>query len=121
MIRAQIQIAQEEYMNKALADSTSVAVLGQGVSLNRVLYSEGGIALRVDLCVNRGLSGSLAVLQKAIAQVAAESGIYSVASLGSIDERRVVETVANNDIEQWKKDRTRKLLSSNFSFDKYSV
>ncbi|MDI9870336.1 LysM peptidoglycan-binding domain-containing protein [Flectobacillus roseus] len=119
MIRAQIQIAQEEYMNKALSDATGIGIFGQQVPLNRILFSEGGIALRVDLAVNRGLSGSLAVLQKAVTQAASSQGIYSASGLGSIDERSVVQAVINNDVEQWKKDRTQKLLNSSFSFDKY--
>ena len=119
MIRAQIQIAQEEYMNKALSDATGIGIFGQLVPLNRILFSEGGIALRVDLAVNRGLSGSLAVLQKAVTQAASSQGIYSASGLGSIDERSVVQAVINNDVEQWKKDRTQKLLNSGFSFDKY--
>lgn len=119
MIRAQIQIAQEEYMNKALSDTTGIGIFGQQVPLNRILFSEGGIALRVDLAVNRGLSGSLAVLQKAVTQAASSQGIYSASGLGSIDERSVVQAVINNDVEQWKKDRTQKLLNSGFSFDKY--
>ncbi|MDI9882096.1 LysM peptidoglycan-binding domain-containing protein [Flectobacillus longus] len=119
MIRAQIQIAQEEYMNKALSDATGIGIFGQQVPLNSVLFSEGGIALRVDLAVNRGLSGSLAVLQKAVTQAASSQGIYSASGLGSIDERSVVQAVINNDTEQWKKDRTQKLLSSGFSFEKY--
>lgn len=119
MIRAQIQIAQEEYMNRALSDATGIGIFGQQVPLNRILFSEGGIALRVDLAVNRGLSGSLAVLQKAVTQAASSQGIYSASGLGSIDERSVVQAVINNDVEQWKKDRTQKLLNSSFSFDKY--
>jgi len=119
MIRAQIQIAQEEYMNKALSDATGIGIFGQQVPLNRILYSEGGIALRVDLAVNRGLSGSLAVLQKAITQTASAQGIYNASGLGAIDERSVVQAVINNDAEQWKRDRTQKLLNSSFSFDKY--
>lgn len=119
MIRAQIQIAQEEYMSKALSDATGIGIFGQQVPLNRILFSEGGIALRVDLAVNRGLSGSLVVLQKAVTQAASSQGIYSASGLGSIDERSVVQAVINNDTEQWKKDRTQKLLSSGFSFEKY--
>jgi hypothetical protein len=53
--------------------------------------------------VNRGLSGSLAVLQKAVTQAASSQGIYSASGLGSIDERSVVQAVINNDVEQWKK------------------
>ena len=118
MIRAQVAVALEEYVNRAVSDNTALLIFNQNVSLNRFLYSEGGIALRVDLAVNRGLSGSLAALQKAVIQVCSQSGIYSVAELPNIDEQSVVQAVANNDVESWKKARVQKLLSSNFSFSK---
>lgn len=118
MVRAQIAVALEEYVNRAVSDNTSILIFNQNVSLNRFLYSEGGIALRVDLAVNRGLNGSLAALQKAVMQVCSQSGIYSVAELSNIDEQSIVQAVANNDIESWKKARVQKLLSSDFSFSK---
>jgi hypothetical protein len=118
MIRAQVAVALEEYVNRAVSDNTAILIFNQNVSLNRFLYSEGGIALRVDLAVNRGLGGSLAALQKAVTQVCSQSGIYSVIELPNIDEQSVVQAVANNDVEAWKKARVQKLLSSNFSFSK---
>ncbi len=118
MIRAQVQIALDEYVNKALAPTATVSVLGQAVPLNKILYSAGGSALRVDLSVNRGIQGAATILQKAIGQVAAEMGINAVAALSSIDDRRVVETVANNETEPARKERVHKLLSSGFSFEK---
>lgn len=118
MIRAQVAIALEEYLNKALAETTSVVILGQTVSLNRIIYSEGGIALRVDLCINRGLSGSLVILKKAIEQVANQSGIFVVGALSTIDERAVVQAVVNNEVDPNRRPRINALLNGNFSFDK---
>lgn len=118
MIRAQVAIALEEYLNKALAETTSVIILGQTVSLNRILFSEGGIALRVDLCINRGLSGSLIILKKAVEQVATQSGIFVVSALSAIDERAVVKAVANNEVDPTRRARVTILLNGNFSFDK---
>jgi LysM repeat protein len=118
MIRAQVAIALEEYLNKALADSTSVIILGQTVSLNRVIYSEAGTVLRVDLCVNRGLTGSLAILKKAIEQVANQSGIFVVSGLSMIDEQLVVKAVVNNEVDPNRRPRLNNILNGTFSFDK---
>jgi murein DD-endopeptidase MepM/ murein hydrolase activator NlpD len=115
MIRSQVEIALEEYVFKALSPNVMILLNGVNVPLNTLLHTQGGFALRVDLCVNRGLGGSLIVLKKAIEQVISETGIQDYAKL---NERRVVEVVANNDIEAWKKQRVLKLLNSDFDFGK---
>ncbi|MEA5458456.1 LysM peptidoglycan-binding domain-containing protein [Arcicella sp. LKC2W] len=113
MIRSQVEIALEEYVLKALSPTQMIVINGVNIALNQILKTQGGFALRVDLCVNRGLGGSLIVLKKAIEQVVAESGIKD---LSKINEKRVVEMVAQNDIEAWKKQRVLKILNSGFSF-----
>lgn len=113
MIRSQVEIALEEYVLKALSPTQMIVINGVNIALNQILRTQGGFALRVDLCVNRGLGGSLIVLKKAIEQVVAESGI---SDLSKINEKRVVEVVAQNDVEAWKKQRVLKILNSDFSF-----
>ncbi|MDZ7897871.1 MAG: LysM peptidoglycan-binding domain-containing protein [Arcicella sp.] len=115
MIRSQVEIALEEYVFKALSPNVSLLINGVNIPMNTVLRSQGGFALRTDLCVNRGLGGSLIVLKKAIEQVIAEMGTIDYAK---INERRVVEVVAMNDNDTWKKQRVLKLLKSGFSFSK---
>jgi LysM repeat protein len=115
MIRSQVEIALEEYVFKALSPNVSILLNGINVPLNTLLRTQGGFALRTDLCVNRGLGGSLIVLKKAIDQVIAETGMTDYSK---INERRVVEVVAMNDTETWKKQRVLKLLDSGFSFNK---
>jgi murein DD-endopeptidase MepM/ murein hydrolase activator NlpD len=115
MIRSQIEIALEEYVLKALSPNVSILLNGVPVPLNTILFTAGGFALRVDLCVNRGLGGSLIVLKKAIEQVVSETGIKDYTK---INERRVVEIVAMNDTDTWKKQRVLKLLESGFGFGK---
>ena len=115
MIRSQVEIALEEYVLKALSPSQLIFINGANYNLNQIVRTQGGFALRVDLCVNRGLGGSILVLKKAIEQIIFETGITD---LNNIDERKIVEFVANNDLEAWKKQRVLKLLSSGFSFDK---
>lgn len=51
--------------------------------------------------------------KKAIEQVISETGIKDYSQL---NERRVVEVVAMNDLEAWKKQRFLKLLESGFGF-----
>lgn len=115
MIRAQVEIALEEYVLKALSPNVMVVINGKNVALNQILTTQGGFVLRVDLSVNRGLGGSLIVLKKAIEQVVSETGI---SDLANINERRVVEVLAQNDAEAWKRDRVMKVLNSGFSFVK---
>lgn len=115
MICVQVEIALEEYVFKAVSSSVMISIFGNAYSLNQIMSTEGGIAFRVDLAVNRGLSGSLAVLKKAIEQVLSESGSSDISSL---DERNIVEKVAMNDVEAWKKQRVLKILDSGFSFEK---
>ena len=115
MIRSQVEIALEEYVLKALSPNVSILLNGVNIPLNTLIHTQGGFALRVDLCVNRGLGGSLIVLKKAIEQLISETGIQDYAQL---NERRIVEIVANNDVETWKKQRVLKLLSSGFSLEK---
>jgi LysM repeat protein len=115
MIRSQVEIALEEYVFKALSPNVSILLNGINVPLNTLLRTQGGFALRTDLCVNRGLGGSLIVLKKAIDQVIAETGITDYTKM---NERRVVEVLAMNDTDTWKKQRVLKLLDSGFSFSK---
>jgi peptidoglycan endopeptidase LytF len=115
MIRSQVEIALEEYVLKALSATQLIQINGQNIPLNQIIRTQGGFALRVDLCVNRGLGGSLIVLKKAIEQVIAENNLTNLANL---NERRLVEVVAMNDIEAWKKQRVLKILDSGFSFIK---
>ncbi|WP_026995229.1 LysM peptidoglycan-binding domain-containing protein [Flectobacillus major] len=116
MIRAQVEIALEEYVLKAVSPTVMLNFKGQSVPLNNVLKTEGGFALRIDLCVNRGLTGSLSVLKTAIEKVAQESGITTAVGLAKINERRVVEVLAMNETDTLKRDRTLKLLNEGFSF-----
>jgi LysM repeat protein len=115
MIRSQVEIALEEYVFKALSPNVSIMINGVTILLNTLLRTQGGFALRVDLCVNRGIGGSLIVLKKAIEQVISETGVQDYTKL---NERRVVEIVAMNDTDVLKKQRVLKLLSSGFSFAK---
>jgi peptidoglycan endopeptidase LytF len=115
MIRSQVEIALEEYVLKALSPTQLIFINGKNYILNQLIRTPGGFALRVDLSVNRGLGGSILVLKKAIEQIIAETGIKD---LSNIDERKIVEVVAANDLESWKKQRVLKLLSSNFAFNK---
>ena len=115
MIRSQIEIALEEYVFKALSPTVSIQLNGISVPLNTLLRTQGGFTLRVDLCVNRGLGGSLIILKKAIEQVISESKIQDYSQ---INESRIVEVVAMNDVEAWKKQRVLKLLNSGFGFGK---
>jgi len=73
MVRAQVELALEEYVMKAVAPTVKVNVNGVLMALNEILKTEGGFAIRIDLAVNRGLTGSLSPIQAAITQVAKES------------------------------------------------
>ena len=115
MIRSQVEIALEEYVLKSLSPTQLIFINGANYNLNQLIRTQGGFALRVDLCVNRGLGGSILVLKKAIEQIILETGI---SDLSNIDERKIVEVVAANDLESWKKQRVLKLLNSGFSFNK---
>ena len=115
MIRSQVEIALEEYVLKALSPTQLIFINGVNYPLNQIIKTQGGFALRVDLCVNRGLTGSILVIKKAIEQIITETEIND---LSKIDEREIVKVVAANDTESWKKQRVLKLLSSDFSFSK---
>ena len=115
MIRSQVEIALEEYVLKALSPTQLIFINGNNYNINQIIQTQGGFALRVDLCVNRGFGGSILVLKKAIEQIINETGITD---LSNIDERKIVEAVASNDLEAWKKQRILKLLNSGFSFNK---
>ncbi|MFY7826328.1 MAG: LysM peptidoglycan-binding domain-containing protein [Flectobacillus sp.] len=116
MIRAQVELALEEYVLKALAPSVKINVNGVVLPLNEILKTEGGFAIRVDLAVNRGLTGSLLPIQTAVNQVAKESKLTSGMQLAKINERRVVEVLAQNETDVLKKQRILKLLDGSFSF-----
>ncbi len=115
MIRSQVEVAMEEYVLKALSPNQLIFINGANYNLNQIIKSKGGFALRVDLCVNRGLGGSILVLKKAIEQMIAEGNL---SDLMKIDERKLVQKIADNDVEAWKKQRILKLLDSGFGFDK---
>jgi LysM domain len=115
MIRSQVEVAMEEYVLKALSPNQLIFINGANYNLNRLIRTQGGFALRVDLCVNRGLGGSILVLKKAIEQMIAENNL---SDLTQMDERRLVQKIADNDVEAWKKQRILKLLESGFGFEK---
>jgi LysM domain len=115
MIRSQVEIALEEYVLKALSPTQLIFINGVNYNLNQIIRTQGGFVLRVDLCVNRGLGGSILALKKAIEKIISETGI---SDLSNINEQKIVEVVAENDLEAWKKQRVLKLLNSGFSFNK---
>lgn len=115
MIRSQVEIALEEYVLKALSPTQLIFINGVNYNLNQIIRTQGGFALRVDLCVNRGLGGSILTIKKAIEQLIAENNL---SDLSHIDEKILVQKIADNDIESWKKQRILKLLNSGFSFEK---
>jgi LysM domain len=115
MIRSQVEVAMEEYVLKALSPNQLIFINGANYNLNQLIGTQGGFALRVDLCVNRGLGGSILVLKKAIEQIIAENNL---SDLTQIDERRLIQKIAENDVEAWKKQRILKLLDSGFGFEK---
>jgi LysM domain len=115
MIRSQVEVAMEEYVLKALSPNQLIFINGANYNLNQIIRTQGGFALRVDLCVNRGLGGSILVLKKAIEQMITENNL---SDLTQIDERRLVQKIADNDVETWKKQRILKLLDSGFGFEK---
>ena len=116
MVRAQVELALEEYVMKAVAPTVKVNVNGVLIALNEILKTEGGFAIRIDLAVNRGLTGSLSPIQAAITQVAKESKLSTSMQLAKINERRVVEVLAQNEPDALKKQRILKLLDGSFSF-----
>ncbi|MCU0470439.1 MAG: LysM peptidoglycan-binding domain-containing protein [Arcicella sp.] len=115
MIRSQVEVALEEFVLKSLSPTLTINIFGKIINLNQLLKTQGGFVLRVDLAVNRGLGGSLIVLKKAIEQAITESSLNDYTK---INERRVVEIVAMNDAEAWKKQRVLKILQSGFNFSK---
>lgn len=115
MIRSQVEVALEEYVLKALSPTQLIFINGANYTLNQLIKTQGGFALRVDLCVNRGLGGSILVLKRAIEQLIAENNL---SDLSKIDEKILVRKIADNDAESWKKQRVLKLLDSGFSFEK---
>jgi LysM repeat protein len=115
MIRSQIEIALEEYVFKALSSNVTLIINGQKEILNQIVFTQAGFALRVELCVNRGLGGSLIILKKAIEQVILENNLLD---FSRIDEKRLVEVLAANETEPFRKQRMLKILNSNFSFQK---
>ena len=119
MVRAQIEIALENYIYPAVGEKANISFGGSLVSLNNVLRTQMGFALRIDLAVNRGLTGSLQALQPVIQQVANESGINSIGELANIDERRVVQVLAQNDgMGTPKSNRILGVLNAGFGFAK---
>jgi murein DD-endopeptidase MepM/ murein hydrolase activator NlpD len=115
MIRAQIEIALEEYVFKALSPNVTLTINNQKVVLNQLIFSEGGFALRVELCINQGLGGSLIALKKAIEQAISEDNL---SDFSRINERRVVEILSANESQAFRKQRILKILNSNFNFQK---
>ncbi len=115
MIRSQVEVAMEEYVLKALSPNQLIFINGVNYNLNQIIRTQAGFALRVDLCVNRGLGGSIIVLKKAIEQMIAENNL---SDLTRLDERKLVQKIADNDVEAWKKQRVLKILDSGFGFEK---
>jgi peptidoglycan endopeptidase LytF len=121
LVREQLRMANELYVQPALRWKLDVNVGGINVSvpkLSDILKSEAALTIVIALAINQGNGGMGRMVADAVGRVGAQQGLKTAAALAQVDERKVFETLAQVQTDQRVLDRTNGVLSSGLSFGK---
>lgn len=121
LVREQLRMANELYVQPALNFKLDVTVGGIRLSVPRlcdILTSEAALTIVIALAINQGTGGMSRIVAPAISGVASQQGLNSLNALRQIDERRVFETVAFNATDERISSRVAGVLNSGLSFGK---
>ncbi|GAB4494007.1 MAG: hypothetical protein OHK0019_19230 [Saprospiraceae bacterium] len=119
LVREQLRMANELYVQPALNFKLNVTVGGINISVPRlsdILTSEASMTIVVALAINQGNGGMSRIVADAVSRVATQRRLNSLGALQQINEREVFETVVANTADPRVRDRTMGVLNSGLSF-----
>lgn len=119
LVREQLRMANELYVQPALNFKLNVTVGGINISvprLNDILTSEAAMTIVIALAINQGNGGMSRIVADAVSRVATQRRLNSLSTLRQINEREVFETVVANSTDPRVRDRTTGVLNSGLSF-----
>jgi peptidoglycan endopeptidase LytF len=121
LIREQLRMANTLYIQTALNFKLDVILGGLRVVIPRlsdVISSEAALTAVFALAVNQGVGGMSRIVANSLGIVATQSGLNTQLLLNRINERQVVQHIAETSLDERVRSRTLGVLNSDLSFAK---
>ena len=121
LIREQLRMANELYVQPALNFKLDLNVAGIRIVVPRlrdILSSEAAMTIVIALAINQGNGGMSRIVADAVARVAAQQRLSSLATLPQINERAVFDTVAASSTDERVSNRVNGVVQTGLSFGK---
>lgn len=121
LVREQLRMANSLYIQTALNFKLDVILGGLRVAIPRlsdVLSSEAALTAVFALAVNQGVGGMSRIVGNSIGIVATQSGLNSLQTINRINERQVVQHIAETSLDERVRSRALGVLNSDMSFVK---
>ncbi len=121
LIREQLRMANELYVQPALNFKLDLNIAGVRIVVPRlrdILTSEAAMTIVVALAINQGNGGMSRIVADAVAQVAAQQRLSSLAALPQINERAVFDTVVASSTDERVSNRVNGVVQAGLSFGK---
>ncbi len=121
LIREQLRMANELYVQPALNFKLDLNVAGVRIVVPRlrdILTSEAAMTIVIALAINQGNGGMSRIVADAVARVAAQQRLSSLATLPQINERAVFDTVVASSTDERVSNRVNGVVQAGLSFGK---
>jgi LysM repeat protein len=121
LIREQLRMANDLYVQPALNFKLDLNVAGIRIVVPRlrdILTSEAALTIVIALAINQGNGGMSRIVADAVARVAAQQRLSSLATLPQINERAVFDTVAATTADERVRNRVNGVVQEGLSFEK---
>lgn len=121
LIREQLRMANELYVQPALNFKLDLNVAGVRIVVPRlrdILTSEAAMTIIVALAINQGNGGMSRIVADAVAKVAAQQRLSSLATLPQINERAVFDAVVASSTDERVSNRVNGVVQAGLSFGK---
>ena len=119
LVREQLRTANQLYIQPALNFKLDVNIGGIRVvipKISDVLQSEGALTAVFAIGINQGIGGMSKIVAAALGNVALQSGLRSAAELSRMDERAVVQNIADTATDARVRDRALGVLREDMRF-----
>lgn len=121
LIREQLRMANELYVQPALNFKLDVTIGGIHLSVPRlsdIIRSEAALTAVIALAVNQGVGGMSRILGNSVSVVATQYGLNSMQTLAGVNEQQVIQHVASTATDERVRNRATGVLDSGLSFAK---
>jgi murein DD-endopeptidase MepM/ murein hydrolase activator NlpD len=119
LVREQLRTANQLYIQPALNFKLDVNIGGIRVvipKISDVLQSEGALTAVFAIGINQGIGGMSKIVASSVGNVALQSGLRSAAELSRMDERAVIQNIADTAADTRVRDRALGVLREGMSF-----